>query len=114
MAASTTIVRAGDKPHKFSWDLINQSNSSQTPAVEHTEAPATPGKRSFGCYSEPTSPSTTSGPGALRLDYVSGLTSLSVITFNQDLEGLSLLFEQFFGSPPSSFTANYIASSDTK
>ena len=29
MAASITIVRAGDKPHKFSWDLINQANPSQ-------------------------------------------------------------------------------------
>ena len=29
MAASTTIVRAGDKSHKFSWDLINQANPSQ-------------------------------------------------------------------------------------
>ena len=31
MAASTTIVRAGDKSHKFSWDLINQANPSQGP-----------------------------------------------------------------------------------
>ena len=30
MAASTTIVRAGDKSHKFSWDLINQANPSQS------------------------------------------------------------------------------------
>ena len=28
MAASTTIVRAGGKPLKFSWDLTNQANPS--------------------------------------------------------------------------------------
>ena len=28
MAASTTIVRGSDNPHKFSWDLINQANPS--------------------------------------------------------------------------------------
>ena len=40
--------------------------------------------------------------------------SLAVITFNHGLEGLSPLFEQLLGSPPSAFTANYIASSDAK
>ena len=33
MAASTTIVRAGDKSHKFSWDLINQANPSHSVLV---------------------------------------------------------------------------------
>ena len=33
MAASTTIVRAGDKSHKFSWDLINQANPSHLVAA---------------------------------------------------------------------------------
>ena len=40
--------------------------------------------------------------------------NLVVITFNHGLEGLSPLFEQLLGSPPSAFTANYIAFSDAK
>ena len=40
--------------------------------------------------------------------------NLAAITFNHGLEGLSLLFEQVIGSPPSAFTANYVTSSDEK
>ena len=40
--------------------------------------------------------------------------NLAAITFNHGLEGLSPLFEQVIGSPPSAFTANYISSSDDK
>ena len=40
--------------------------------------------------------------------------SLAVITFNHGLEGLSPLFGRLLGSPPSAFTANYIASPDSK
>ena len=40
--------------------------------------------------------------------------SLAVIAFNHGLEGLSPLFDQLLGSPPSAFTSNYIASSDAK
>ena len=40
--------------------------------------------------------------------------NLAAITFNHGLEGLSLLFEQVIGSPPSAFTANYVAASDEK
>ena len=40
--------------------------------------------------------------------------NLAAITFNHGLEGLSPLFEQVIGSPPSAFTANYITSSDEK
>ena len=38
----------------------------------------------------------------------------AVITFNHGLEGLSPLFVKLFGFPPRGFTANYIASSDSK
>ena len=40
--------------------------------------------------------------------------NLAAITFNHGLEGLSPLFEQIIGSPPSAFTANFITSSDDK
>ena len=40
--------------------------------------------------------------------------NLAAITFHHGLEGLSPLFEQVIGSPPSAFTANYISSSDDK
>ena len=40
--------------------------------------------------------------------------NLAAITFNHGLEGLSPLFEQVIGFPPSAFTANYISSSDDK
>ena len=40
--------------------------------------------------------------------------NLAAITFNHGLEGLSPLFEKLFGVPPRGFTANYIASSDSK
>ena len=40
--------------------------------------------------------------------------NLAAITFNHGLEGLSPRFVQSLGSPPSAFTANYIASSDDK
>ena len=40
--------------------------------------------------------------------------NLAAITLNHGLEGLSPLFEQVIGSPPSAFTANYITSSDDK
>ena len=33
MAATTTIVKAGDKPHKFSWDMINQANPAHLVAA---------------------------------------------------------------------------------
>ena len=39
---------------------------------------------------------------------------LAGITFNHGLEGLSPLFEKLFGFPPRAFTADYIASSDSK
>ena len=39
---------------------------------------------------------------------------LAALTLNHGLEGLSPLFEQVIGSPPSAFTANYISSSDDK
>ena len=39
---------------------------------------------------------------------------LAAITFNHGLEGLSPLFEQIIGSPPSAFTASFITSSDDK
>ena len=40
--------------------------------------------------------------------------NLAAISFNHGMEGLSPLFEQVIGSPPSAFTANYISSSDYK
>ena len=40
--------------------------------------------------------------------------NLAAITFNHGLEGLLPLFVHLLGSPPSAFTANYIASSDDK
>ena len=39
---------------------------------------------------------------------------LDVVTFNYDLEGLSPLFQNLFGSSPRGFTASYITSSDSK
>ena len=39
---------------------------------------------------------------------------LAVITFNYGLEGLSPMSAKLLGSPPSAFTTNYIASSDSK
>ena len=38
--------------------------------------------------------------------------NLAAITFNHVLEGHLPLFVQLLGSPPSAFTANYIASSE--
>ena len=40
--------------------------------------------------------------------------NLAAITFNHGLEGLSPLFEQIIGSPPSAFTSSFIISSDDK
>ena len=40
--------------------------------------------------------------------------NLTAITINHGLEGLSPLFEQVIGSPPSAFTANYVTFSDEK